>query len=216
MKESTAQLIERLGAGLKPSPPHVLDRRLAAAGAIGAIAALLLLIASLGLRPDLAAASAQWVLWGKLGYATALVLGGFVLCVQAARPDARPRWRVGVVLIPVALAVVAALIRSAALPPDVRSAEWLGETATMCPWLIGLLSLPCFLGLLVVMQRAAPTRLRWAGFCAGLLAGAISMLVYSLHCPETGLAFVASWYTLGMCLPAALGAALGPQLLRWR
>jgi hypothetical protein len=96
-----------------------------------------------------------------------------------------------------------------------RAADLLGETAAICPWLIALLSLPCLLALAVVMRRAAPTRLRWAGFCAGLLAGAISMLVYSLHCPETGVAFVATWYTLGMCVPAAVGALLGPRLLRW-
>jgi hypothetical protein len=119
-------------------------------------------------------------------------------------------------LLPVSLAFVAAAWRSASLPATERSAEWLGNTATYCPWLIGALSLPCLLALCFVMRRAAPTRLRWAGFCAGLLAGAISMLVYVMHCPETGVAFVATWYTLGMCLPAALGAALGPRLLRWR
>jgi hypothetical protein len=215
MSESTTQLIERLGAGLKPSPPHVLDRKLASALAVGAVAAFLLLTASLGLRPDLAAASAQWMLWGKLGYAASLALGGYVLCTQAARPEARPRWRVAVILLPVALALAAALLRTFSLPGDVRGTEWLGETAARCPWLIGLLSLPCLLALCFVMRRAAPTRLRWAGFCAGLLAGAISMLVYSLHCPEEGVAFVASWYTIGMCMPAAIGAAMGPRLLRW-
>ncbi len=215
MKESTTQLIERLGAGLTPSPPHLLDRRLATALAIGTAATFLLLTASLGLRPDLAAAGAEWMLWGKIGYAATLALGGYLLCVQAARPEARPRWRVAAVLVPVALALVAALLRTASLPADVRSSEWLGETAAICPWLIALLSLPCLLALCFVMLRAAPTRLHWAGFCAGLLAGAISMLVYSLHCPEEGVAFVASWYTIGMCVPAAVGAALGPRLLRW-
>jgi hypothetical protein len=215
MKETTTQLIERLGTGLAPSPPHVLDRRLAAALGIGLAAALLLLSASIGLRPDLAAASGEWMLWVKLGYAAALIVGGYLLCVQAARPVARPRWRVAAILLPVALAATAALLRMAALPAQERGTELLGDTAAICPWLIGLLSLPCLLALCLVMRRAAPTRLRWAGFCAGLLAGAISMLVYALHCPEQGLAFVASWYTMGMCMPAALGAALGPRFLRW-
>jgi hypothetical protein len=167
-------------------------------------------------RADLAAAVRSWPLWGKFAYAAALAAGGYLLCAQAARPGAHPRWRIWVILLPVSLAFVAAVLRSASLATAERNAEWLGNTATFCPWMIGALSLPCLLALSFVMRRAAPTRLRWAGFCAGLLAGAISMLVYALHCPETGVAFVATWYTLGMCLPAALGASLGPRLLRWR
>ncbi|MEO8307469.1 MAG: DUF1109 domain-containing protein [Pseudomonadota bacterium] len=216
MKESTSQLINRLSSDLAPTPRHVLDSRLAAALVIGAAAAFVLLTSSLGLRADLSTAVATWTLWGKLLYAAALVAGGYVLCGQAARPAAHPRWRIIMVLLPIGIAVIAALWRSAVLSSGARTTEWLGATAAICPWLIGLLSLPCLLALCFVMRRAAPTRLRWAGFCAGLLAGAISMLVYALHCPETGLAFVASWYTLGMCLPAALGALMGPQLLRWR
>jgi hypothetical protein len=215
VKESTAELIDRLSTGLKPLSPRALDRRLVAAVALGAVAALLLLTASLGLRPDLAAASMQWMLWGKLGYAATLCAGCYLLCIQAARPAARPHWRVAAVLLPIALAATAALLRTASLPAGARSSEWLGQTAAICPWLIGLLSLPCLLALCFVMRRAAPTRLRWAGFSAGLLAGAISMLVYSMHCPEEGVAFVASWYTIGMCMPALAGAALGPRLLRW-
>jgi hypothetical protein len=215
MKESTNQLIERLATALPATPPHALGRGFVIAAAIGGATALLMLVASLGLRPDLAAASGQWVLWAKLGYAAALTAGGYLLCIEAARPAAKPGWRLALVLLPVALAVAAALARMLALPLEARSAEWLGETASLCPWLIGLLSLPCLLALLLVMRRAAATRLRWAGLCVGLLAGAVSMLMYSLHCPEQGLAFVATWYTLGMCVPAAAGALFGPRLLRW-
>lgn len=217
MKEPTSQLIERLTTGLGPASPHALRRAFAMAGAMGGATALLILVATLGFRPDLAAAgtSGEWALWGKLAYATALCAGGYLLCVEAARPGTRPGWRVLMLLLPVALAVIAGLVRISTLPPDDRVAAWLGETAAVCPWLIGLLSLPCLLALTAVMRRAAPTQLRWAGCCAGLLAGAISMLMYSLHCPEQGAAFVATWYTLGMCVPAAVGTMFGPQLLRW-
>jgi hypothetical protein len=40
-------------------------------------------------------------------------------------------------------------------------------------------------------------------------------LVYSLHCPETAAPFVAFWYLLGISIPTAGGALLGPRLLRW-
>jgi len=53
------------------------------------------------------------------------------------------------------------------------------------------------------------------GLCAGLLAGAAGAVVYALHCPELDAPFLFVWNSLGMLLPAALGAGLGPKLLRW-
>ena len=55
-----------------------------------------------------------------------------------------------------------------------------------------------------------------AGAATGLFAGGLAMAVYCLHCPETEPAFIATWYSLGAILTAALGAGLGPTLLRWR
>ena len=215
MTESTAQLIQRLGQGFVPTPPRALDRRISSALIVGALAAFALMGLFLGVRPDLAAAAGGWILWIKLGYAAALIAGGYLLSIEAARPAARGGWRIAMVLVPVLLIATAGMLRTATLPAAQRGVEWLGNSAVWCPWLISALSLPCLLALTLVMRRAAPTRLRWAGLCAGLLAGAISMLIYSLHCPEEGLAFVATWYTLGLCVPAALGAAIGPRLLRW-
>ena len=62
---------------------------------------------------------------------------------------------------------------------------------------------------------SATTRPVAAGAAAGLLAGALGALGYALACAELALPFVAAWYTLGVLMTAALGAALGPRLLRW-
>ncbi|MFO1333443.1 MAG: NrsF family protein, partial [Rubrivivax sp.] len=56
---------------------------------------------------------------------------------------------------------------------------------------------------------------RAAGFAAGLLAGAIGALAYALACTEMAMSFVAAWYTLGILMVGALGALLGPRVLRW-
>ena len=64
-------------------------------------------------------------------------------------------------------------------------------------------------------EGLAPTRLRLAGAAAGLLSGAVGALVYSLHCPELAAPFLGFWYLLGMLIPTAAGALLGPRLLRW-
>ena len=65
------------------------------------------------------------------------------------------------------------------------------------------------------MKELAPTRLRLAGATAGLAAGSAAALVYCLHCPELAAPFVGFWYVLGMLIPAAAGALIGPRLLRW-
>ena len=65
------------------------------------------------------------------------------------------------------------------------------------------------------MKGLAPTRLRWAGAAAGLLAGAGGALVYALHCPEMAAPFIGIWYLLGMLIPTTIGALVGPRVLRW-
>ncbi|MCA3177141.1 MAG: DUF1109 family protein, partial [Burkholderiales bacterium] len=54
-----------------------------------------------------------------------------------------------------------------------------------------------------------------AGFAAGLLAGSVGAMGYSLACPETSVTFVAVWYTLGIVITACLGRWLGPKALQW-
>jgi hypothetical protein len=69
--------------------------------------------------------------------------------------------------------------------------------------------------LLAAVHSLAPTRLRLAGAGVGLLAGALGALVYTVHCPEFAAPFLAVWYVLGMLIPAAVGALIGPYVLRW-
>jgi hypothetical protein len=47
------------------------------------------------------------------------------------------------------------------------------------------------------------------------MAGGAGAAVYALHCPELQAPFLAVWYVLGMAIPVAAGALLGPRLLRW-
>jgi hypothetical protein len=91
----------------------------------------------------------------------------------------------------------------------------LGQTAAICPFLITLLAAPVLLGGLWALQGLAPTRLRLAGASAGLLAGAAGACVYAFHCPELAAPFLGTWYVLGMAIPTALGALIGPRVLRW-
>ena len=61
-----------------------------------------------------------------------------------------------------------------------------GRPRRICPWLVLMLSMPIFGGLLWSFRRLAPTRLR----AAEAAAGAWATTLYCLHCPEVSAVFV--------------------------
>jgi hypothetical protein len=113
-----------------------------------------------------------------------------------------------------AMWVLAAVALLGADPAD-REHMLFGKTWASCPILIALLSAPAFGAILWAMKGLAPTQLRLAGATGGLASGAIGATAYSLHCPEMTAPFIGSWYLLGMLIPTAAGALLGPRILRW-
>jgi hypothetical protein len=80
---------------------------------------------------------------------------------------------------------------------------------------VALISAPAFVASLWLMRRLAPTRPALAGAAAGLLASGLGATVYGFFCQETSAAFTAIWYTSAMLVWPAVGAILGPRLLRW-
>jgi len=113
-----------------------------------------------------------------------------------------------------ALAVLAAaeLLIS---PAGLRLDELMGDSWRACPFLIMVIAAPVFAAAIWALRGMAPTRLRLAGASAGLLAGGVGATVYGLHCQEMSAAFVVTWYSLGVAGCVAVGALLGPRLLRW-
>jgi hypothetical protein len=92
----------------------------------------------------------------------------------------------------------------------------MGGSARLCSPYILLFAAPVFAALVLAFRTLAPTRLRWTGATLGLASGALAGVLYCLHCPESAMSFVTVWYSAGMLLPAAIGALIGPLLLRWR
>lgn len=215
MTDPGKELIDRLVRDLRPLPPWALERRLLAALGLGMLGAMALMVLVLGPRHDWAQMLTSPVFLAKLAYAGGLALAGGVATARLARPLGGAG-----AAVPAALAVfltlaAAALVSLAEAPAASRRDLVLGSTALVCPFLIALVSMPVLAGLLALLRRLAPTRPLAAGAAAGLLAGAAGTMVYALHCPETGLPFVALWYTAGILLTTALGAALGRFALRW-
>lgn len=211
----TDDLVAMLAREAGPAPSAAVGGRFAAALGVGAIGALALLAALLGVRPDLREATADPMFWVKLGYPALLLAAAFPTVCRLARPGKRAARVAALAGFPVAAIVLLAAGAFAAAAPEARAALVLGESWSECIVNVALLALPAFVAALWAMRGLAPTRPAVAGAFCGLLAGATGALAYALHCPEMAAPFLATWYTIGMVVPVAVGALLGPALLRW-
>lgn len=209
----TDTLIDLLARGAGPAPRALAARRLSPAALVGLLVSAGAAIYWFGAIPTGMFATA--VPWTKMVYAGALALAAAWLTARLSRPAAsvmRPRRALLAVLTIMALVGAMSLI---AEPSGARMQALLGSSWSTCPWSVLLLSLPALAASLWAVRGLAPTRPRAAGFAAGLLAGAVGAFGYALSCPEASPAFVAVWYTLGIALTGAVGAVLGPRVLRW-
>lgn len=211
----TDELIQSLSQDLQPAPKDLIARLLNWAALVGLSVALLIVL-FMGVRKDLATALYSWPFWMKWTYAICMGLIAYLLCERLARPGAKIGLLAILPLLPVALLSALAIQTQLHLPDTARMATWLGHSSSMCPFVIGAISIPVFAVLCRTLRRAAPTKLRTTACAAGLLAGAIATFAYGLFCTESSVAFVTTWYTLGMLLPAAIGAVFGNTLLRWQ
>jgi hypothetical protein len=210
----TGDLIRALAADseVHPMPP---GRALALALIPGVAIALGLHFAILGLRPDLLTLLGEPRLLFKLCL-TILLLGlSRPLVLRLVRPGASVRRAALMLAIVPALLAAANLAELLAVP----AAEWgqrlVGNNAMFCLKSIPFLAAAPLVATLLALRQGAPERPALAGAAAGLFAGAIGAACYATHCPDDSPLFVAAWYTLGIGVVAAIGAAAGSRLLRW-
>jgi len=212
----TDDLVTMLATGAGAVQPNQVPRRYAIALGWGALGAALLMATLLGLRPDLGAAVLRPMIWVKFAFVACLAAVSLLAATRLSRPGLRLAWVPSALGAPLlAIWLLAAFELTRADDAAQRAVLFFGDTADSCPLLIALLAAPVFVAVVWAMKGLAPTRLRLAGATAGLVAGAVGALVYSLHCPESGAPFIGFWYPLGMLIPTAIGAVLGPRLLRW-
>ena len=208
-------LLDRLSADLRPVAGAAVARRLLLGVTIGAAASAALTTLVLGLRPDLGQAVGGWMFWVKASYTLALAGVAVWACERLARPAGAAGGRLSWMLVPVLAVVGVAAWRLSQAPAPARMPMIMGGSADACPWWIAAFSLPPLAGLVWALRGLAPTRLRLTGLVAGLAAGGAGAAAYALHCDEGAMAFLATWYTLGVLMSGAAGWLLGPRLLRW-
>ena len=212
----TDDLIARLAADTGVVRPHAVERNVAVNLMLGGAAAIVLLVTVLGPRPDMGAAVGTVSFWMKFGFTAVVGALGVAATCRLARPGAtlRPTFWIAAAT-PFAVIAAMAIFEVLAAAPADRVAVWLGSSWKSCPIWILVISAPVLLTITLSMRRFAPTRPVLTGMVLGMAAGGVGATVYGLHCQENAAAFLATWYVLGMAIVGAIGAAIGPRVLRW-
>ena len=210
----TDDLIAALSEKLEPVKKGAVARTLAIGLAAGAAGAAALMLATIGMRHDLAQAMAGGAFWMKFSYTLAVAVLGVWIVERAGRPGTKAVLPALLLMLPLIGILAATAMQLAPADAD-RHALMMGRSANVCPFLIAMLALPLFGGVFWALRQLAPTRLALAGAAAGLLAGSTSASIYAFHCTESAAPFVAIWYTAGILATTLIGAALGRWVLRW-
>lgn len=212
----TDDLIRALAGKSTPVAPGAARRRILLGLAAGVFVPLALVVLALGLRPDIGMAMQQLPFWVKFAYTATLGAGAVLATLHLSRPEVLrlPPWGL-LVFIPVPVLLLLAVLEWTRLPATSWMGLWLGRSEFKCMAVIVLLSLPVFAGLVWSFRSLAPGNLRLAGAMAGLASGASAATLYGLHCTEAAMAFVLTWYSLGMVLAALGGMLAAPRVLRW-
>lgn len=192
-----------------------LGRALTLAVAAGIVASAVLLLATVGLRDDLASAIGTVRVAFKIGMTLVLAIAAFGLVSRIGKPGVPLRPWALALLLPLALMVVAVGVELLVVPQDAWAARLIGRNAAFCLFFIPVLSLAPLAGFLAALRNGAPENPGLAGAAAGLAAGAIGAALYAWHCPDDSPLFGAAWYTLAVTFVIAVGYATGRRFLRW-
>jgi len=211
----TENLIDLLSRGVEPAERPRWRRKLALTLLAGLVVAVLLVAIGLGVRPDIG--TARMPIMMKSMFSALCAALALPLVLQLMRPGRALGWRIGAVLLFLAVCVGVVFVSLMGEMPDQRMAAWMGGDGKF-PWcivLIPILAAPTAALLTWFMRAFTPTRLTLTGAAIGALSGGIAAMAYAMYCPTDSMAFVTTWYVVAIALCAAVGALLGSKLLRW-
>lgn len=211
----TDELITLLAQNEPAADRTALTRTLLALVVGGMLLSLLMVYFLLRLNPALGTIVASLWFWVRFAFVASLAGLSWWTLRRLGKPGLAGGVRWWPLLLPFAALGALASVLLMHAPADARLAMLLGTTWRVCSLAIALVSLPLFVAAILIARHFAPIRLRFTGAALGLFAGAMAALIYTLHCPELAPPFLVVWYSLGMLIPAAVGAALGERLLRW-
>jgi hypothetical protein len=212
----TQDLIDSLVTNLVQVLPGKMRRDMLLGAGTGAAVALGMVLLMYGLRPNILCMAHAKPLLLKASYGFALAAIAAAILLPMAKATEPPPHLLKLPALPILALAFVALIQMNMSPTGAAEKLWLG---TARPYVgtfrIVTMSLPLLAGLCWALRRQAPLQLAAAGAAAGLLAGGLAASFYALSCKEQGAGFVLVFYSAGIAISTAIGALIGPRILRW-
>lgn len=205
----TDDLISELAADPAPRRRWSLECRLGLAAALGLATVLAIVLAGLGMRPDLGEILLTPTGMLKVIGASAIAAAAFRVACRLGRPGMPALCPVSAALILVLVAVAAFAFTAPGAAPGMAAG------VLDCSRKIFLLALLPLAASLVALQAGAPTRPAAAGAVAGLLAGGLGAAGFALACPVEDPENVVVGYGVAILLLSTLGAVAGRRILAW-
>jgi hypothetical protein len=211
----TSDLIDMLATGHEPVDTGRLARLVAVAAIAALVVAAAMAMAVLGPRADLGTVFLSAPVLGKFALGTALASGGCWVFLKSLRPAAASAALLWIAVLPLGVALAAAVPPLLDAAPGTRAAMVFGRNWLACLVFVPLFALLPLAALVAVARQGAPVDLRLTGLAAGLASAGLATVAYSLHCNDDAAAFIAVWYGLAVCAVAVAGALALPRLARW-
>ena len=211
----TEQLIGELAADLANAPATTASpfwARLLVLTAVASVPSALVIVFVLSPSDHLTHGLGATIAF-TLAATLALAAGSFRTALIMSRPEAEPNR--GWLLLPGLILAIGVARELARTSPGSWPERLIGDDPLACFACVLVLSVPILFGALFALRHGAPSRPRASGALAGLLAGGVSAALYTIHCPEDSLLFIAAWHVPAIGLVALLGATLGSRVLRW-
>lgn len=214
MSNTPSPFIDSLVAELEPVRPMRPSAGIVRAG-LAAAATLAVLVATVGLRPDIMQGELHTTHLLSCGLIAVLAVASTYAVIDMARPQMgqnRTGW--------IWATAMAGLLPATAL---VTSALQYGRTGNVamdgdgwaCMVMGVALGVFTATALTLWLRRGAPSRPALAGWLTGLASGSVGMFVFSLYCPHNDIGHIGLWHGLSVGFSALLGRMLVPRLIRW-
>ncbi|MCM2395865.1 NrsF family protein [Rhizobium sp. S95] len=192
-----------------------LTRGLAIALVSGALLSGLFLLATIGIRSDIAEAVQTLRVIFKIGLTFVLAATACNLVFRIGKPGVALRPSVVLLFLPLVFLGAGVIAELFVTPAGEWKTALVGRYSAFCLVYIPLLSFVPLAAFLRALKGGAPENPVMAGAAAGLAAGAIGAAIYAWHCPDDSPLFIASWYTIAVAFVTLCGGLAGRSLLRW-
>jgi hypothetical protein len=211
----TEDLIALMSSSARPVDTGRLRRAVWLAAFAALALTVVLVLSTLGARPDMPGALAAFPVLAKMSFGASVAGISLVAYQRSLYPGSSPRPGLWWLAIPAAALAAMALWTLFQAAPD----QW-GPLTFGRYWLSCLIAVPvyslCPLAVLVLLaRRGAPVDRRFTAFAAGLASAGLAAMAYALHCPDDALPFLATWYVLAVAMVSVVATLALPSFLRW-